>query len=245
MILTIDVGNTKIKSTVFDGNKIIKHLINNKLTNDIIKSLMNLYPIDGVIISDVRKIKIDSVVDFLQSEGIKHYVLDHNAPIPFEIKYNPKTNLGLDRLAAMAGAYSIDATAKNYLIIDIGTCTTIDVISENVFIGGNISLGLQMRIDAMHHFTHALPQVEGVIPNTELGTNTEKAIQNGAYYGLIFEINQYINRYLDTYTPLLCVITGGGSEYKKKDDIPHSDIIFEPYLVDKGLNFIMQRMSKE
>ena len=70
MILTIDVGNTKIKSTVFDGNKIIKHLINNKLTNDIIKSLMNSYPIDGVIISDVRKIKIDSVVDFLQSEGI-------------------------------------------------------------------------------------------------------------------------------------------------------------------------------
>ena len=102
-----------------------------------------------------------------------------------------------------------------------------------------------MRIDAMHHFTHALPQVEGVIPNTELGTNTEKAIQNGAYYGLIFEINQYINRYLDTYTPLLCVITGGGSEYIKKDDIHLSDIIFEPYLVDKGLNFIMQRMSKE
>lgn len=245
MILTIDVGNTNIKLTIFEGTDKKKHLVHNELTCDIIETIISEYNITGVIISDVRRIKIDYITNILKAKSITYYVLDHNAPIPFKINYNPITNLGLDRLASMAGAYTLNTEQNtNYLVIDIGTCTTLDLIVNNTFIGGNISLGLQMRLDAMHHFTHALPQVEGIIPSTELGTNTNDAIQNGAYYGLVFEINQYIKRYSNVYHPLLCIITGGGSKYLQKKDIKCTNIIFEPYLVDRGLNFIMQEWVK-
>lgn len=245
MTLTIDIGNTNVKSTVFDGTKIINHQIYNELSNDIIKQTISSHNIDNAIISDVRHIEKDSIVDLLKANGIPCYILGYDAHLPFKINYNPKTNLGLDRLSSMAGAYSLfEESGTNFLIIDIGTCTTIDLIVDDVFIGGNISLGLQMRLDAMHHFTSSLPQLTNNIPTEELGTNTGSAIQNGAYFGLIYEINQYIERYSRIYQPLLCILTGGGSKCIDTKDIKCNNLIIEPHLVDKGLNYIMQTQSK-
>jgi pantothenate kinase type III len=75
-----------------------------------------------------------------------------------------------------------------------------------------------------------------------LGNTTKTAIWNGAYWGVINEINGYIERYSREYEDLKVVLTGGLFNLDIIDDslllTSNSSLIFEPTLVPKGLNYI-------
>ena len=62
--------------------------------------------------------------------------------IPIKINYNNINDLGKDRLAAIIGAINLYSN-ENILILDIGTCLTIDFINNNEYVGGRISPGLK------------------------------------------------------------------------------------------------------
>ena len=106
--------------------------------------------------------------------------------------YKTPATLGLDRLAAVVGAVNI-YPKKNVLVIDIGTCMTYDYVDKyNNYHGGNISPGIELRLNAMHHFTSALPLVKRKKNKEMLGKSTKEAIQNGAVLGIKFEIERFI-----------------------------------------------------
>jgi pantothenate kinase type III len=98
----------------------------------------------------------------------------------------------------------------------------------------------------MHQLTAALPQLHIVSDKTNatnpLGETTKSAMWNGAYWGVINEINGYIEHYSQKYKNLKTILTGGlfNIEIIDKSNIKASDssLIFEPMLVPKGLNFI-------
>ena len=81
--------------------------------------------------------------------------------IPIKINYNNINNLGKDRLAAIIGAINLYSN-ENILILDIGTCLTIDFINNNEYVGGRISPGLKMRYKALNKFTAKLPLCEKI-----------------------------------------------------------------------------------
>ena len=107
-----------------------------------------------------------------------------------------------------------------------------------------------MRLDAMHHFTAALPQCtldDACEKEMLLGETTKSAIWNGAYWGVMHEINGYINRYSKEYEDLRIVVTGGLftllEEFIDKLSTNNSQLIHEPMLVPIGLNFIANYTS--
>ncbi len=213
MVLTIDIGNTKTKVAVFNGEQLIEHVVFERINKEDINTLLVRFDmIDNSIISSVDVKEEQRVEALLRNLGLKCHLLSYKLPLPFEIDYLTPETLGKDRIAALAGAYAIGGE-DNYLVIDCGTCNTYDLLVDGHFVGGNIAPGIQMRLDAMHHFTAALPQCS--IQNAQftidksLGETTKSAILNGAYWGVINEINGYIERYSRKYENLKVILTGG------------------------------------
>jgi type III pantothenate kinase len=221
--------------------------------------------ITQTIISSVNQSKEQHIAQTINKLGISSHILSHQSPLPFIIDYTTPQTLGKDRIAALAGAYAINGSG-NYLIIDCGTCNTYDLLINNHFIGGNIAPGLQMRLDAMHHFTSALPQCninDKHNTNTPLGKTTKNAIWNGAFWGIIYEIKSYIDLYTKKYSNLNIILTGGlftlveniqpiikyfydNNKNNRINKTKKSNITLfhEPQLVPIGLNFIAKNLSK-
>lgn len=161
-------------------------------------------------------------------------VLDATIPLPVGIDYRTPATLGADRIAAAAGARAI-APGETVLVVDMGTAITYDVVSaDGRFIGGNIAPGIFVRLEALQHFTKALPLVEtdGDIPRW--GYDTETALRSGAVRGVVGEL-QYYRHCLNTDARV--ILTGGSADLI----IPYitSPITVEPNLVLTGLNSIL------
>ena len=253
MVLTIDIGNTKTKIAVFKGKQLVEHAVIEQINKKYISELIDKFGTFEIsIISSVNTDKEQQVANLFAEFKLKHHLLSHKLPLPFKIDYLTPDTLGKDRIAALAGAYAVGGEG-NYLVIDCGTCNTYDLLINGHFVGGNIAPGIQMRLDAMHHFTAALPQcsienAQCIMHNAQLGLTTHSAILNGAYWGVINEINSYIRHYSREYNDLKVVLTGGLFNLQIADYklhiIDNTPILFEPMLVPKGLNYIANNLSK-
>lgn len=207
MLLAIDIGNTSVKYAIFDrkGTLLHRNVIQGDLT--IPKKILKEYSVKSVIYSATGEI---SDVMMAQIKGFEHQVeLDHLIPVPISSEYTTPETLGRDRLAAVCGANWLFPN-QNILIIDAGTCITYEVLTQaGVYLGGNIAPGLQMRLQAMHHFTAKLPIVPLSLPPTFIGNSTETALQNGAVMGSLMEISDFRRRIQRKLGKTKTIITGG------------------------------------
>lgn len=207
LILTIDIGNTRAKYAVFDKDNIVEISVFDPY-NDDLKSLTEKHSeINRCIISSVGG-KIDECVQQLQ--GIEILILTGQTPLPFEIGYEQKNQIGSDRLVAVAAAMA-EKPKENSLIIDIGTCITYDIItSESVHEAGPISPGINLRYKAMNDYTAKLPLCT---PNhNELNIpckSTKECLESGVMMGILYEIEGFITRYRNIYNKLNVFIIGG------------------------------------
>lgn len=120
---------------------------------------------------------------------------------------------------------------------------TLDFLREDgCFLGGNIAPGMSMRLKAMHHYTARLPWVKPNNDNQLLGQSTEKAMQNGAFYGMLFEIEGFIISLRKKYNQIRVILTGGDAHYFA-DSLERSTII-DPFLNLKGLHLISKHYEQ-
>ena len=260
MVLTIDIGNTKTKIAVFRGEQLMEYIVVEQISNNHINELINKFEkIEHSIISSVNADEEQRVANLFDKLGLNCHLLSHKSPLPFEIDYLTPETLGKDRIAALAGAYAVNGEG-NYLVIDCGTCNTYDLLIDGHFVGGNIAPGIQMRLDAMHHFTAALPQcsIQNAKPTTlnlgekftidkSLGETTKTAMLNGAYWGVLHEIKGYIERYSQEFESLKVILTGGLFNLQivniSQLSTLNSQLFVEPMLVPKGLNYIANSLE--
>jgi len=231
MYLTIDRGNSRTKVGIFNEERNLIHsgILSNDAVNDL-RDLVVKYDVEHMIISTTGKIDWD--VKDLRLKG-KVIELSHETRLPIEIIYSTPTTLGRDRIAAACGAQALYPN-QNCLIVDAGTCITLDLLlKKGVYLGGNISPGIHMRLIAMHDQTERLPLVEPGFPELAFGDSTLHALQNGACLGAIMEIEGTLNRAKEAYGAVSVVITGGDSALLAKE--LETPIFVEPELVIHGL----------
>ena len=160
---------------------------------------------------------------------------DKNVRYPIKIKYNIN-DLGKDRLAAIIGAINL-YTNKNILILDIGTCLTIDLVNNNKHSGGRISPGLDMRYKALNKFTAKLPLCEKSSKNLKYGNSTISSIQSGVQNGMIDEIDTLITEFKQENKNNIVIATGGDCFFFEKE--LKNSIFADQFLVLRGLNEIL------
>lgn len=239
MYLTIDLGNTRQKAAVYTPEGKLAHLIDEKqLTQDCLKNLMQTFHIEAAIVSSVADTKFSNRLSDWLHQQTKVVEFTHQTKLPIRIAYETPDTLGLDRLAAAVAAHCKYPDA-NVLIIQAGTCLVTDfVTSDGVYLGGSISPGLQMRFDALQHFTKRLPSVKIESITEFVGSSTEKSILSGVMFGITDEINGTIERYQQRFGDIKVILTGGN-----KNDLEFSikNAIFAAnYLVLEGLYNILR-----
>jgi type III pantothenate kinase len=250
MYLVIDIGNSAIKAAVFEEENIIAGRVWQEHSAGVPQELLHSHPgIRNAIISSSGRQDPD-LANQLESLDIRVLILDEHTPLPITNRYRSNKTLGRDRIAAAVGGNS-RFRGKDLLVIDAGTAITIDFVSSgNEYLGGNISPGLSMRFHALHSFTENLPLVETAEqdpvdipdlresgPGTLLGDDTYSAILNGVVNGIVFEIDEYINRQKSRYPDLETILTGGDAVFFDKK--LKNSIFVDLELVLRGLHRIL------
>lgn len=251
MKLLIDIGNTSSKLAVTDGDRFVHTERLAEPWPDALHRLHTAYNIERIAVSCVGRAggALRHALDATPAAFAPHVWLDYATPCAIS---GVPQGYGADRLAADIGAYT---GQHALLVIDAGTCITYDLIVDGRLAGGVISPGVQLRLNAMHDYTAALPLVradfraaaaeagnEGFDAPAEedspasacplLATNTHGCMLSAALHGARFEAEGYIRALLATY-PHLCVVTTGGTPLHISQDLPH---VYDPLLVLRGLN---------
>lgn len=235
--LTLDIGNTNVKTVVWDGEKALERLITRNPDYEAIASLIKKHDIKKGAVSSVRKDVAEVMAQLEQILPGGFTELSAENCGEFERLTDYRLPIGSDRIAAYYGGETLlPRTAK--LIVDCGTAMTIDAVSaDGRHIGGDISLGLRGRLDALAGKTALLPKVETDGDDLEpFGQNTESAIRNGAVYGMAGEILFAAERAKRLIGNVKVLMTGGDAEILipllRKEGL---DVVFEPELVSIGL----------
>lgn len=235
--LTIDQGNSSAKVALFDGETLISARRYETLSPADIEAIVATYSVRNAIYSSVR------FGDMALQESVKRVaskvvILDHNTPMPMVIDYATPSTLGHDRIAAAVGA-TYEACGENCMIIDAGTAVTLDTVTASRhFRGGNISPGLRMRFEALHHFTSRLPMVSTDGDTPMIGYDTTTAIRSGVLLGLAGEINYYIGRLSELFDGNMKVIITGG-DCNELSGYIKTPLTIDENLLMKGLNRIL------
>ena len=235
--LTVDVGNSGTKAACFDGEEIMLPIARFASGDwKAIGEMATNLRVTHIIYSTVANVPPRAWIDKRKKAGQQVYTIDRDRPMPFATDYRTPETLGQDRIAALAGTLGKLTGAR--LIVDAGSCITVDIMDGNDrHLGGNITPGVRMRLRAMHEFTARLPMVTLDRPIDLLGRTTDQALLHGGILGAVYEIEGLFNRLASSHRDLQLVVTGG--------DAPLLSSYFSmevhsyPNLVLRGLNQIL------
>ncbi len=238
MNLLIDIGNSLTKLALAEGRKIFPmQILHDPAFSDFDHILSQIDQPGSCILSGSGEI-FPGLHGMLTSRFSRVIQLTHHTPVPVKLQYETKESLGMDRLAAAVGAYTL-YPGQNCLVIDTGTAITIDLVTKDgIFMGGNISPGIRLRFLSLHEHTAKLPLLEPEGDFELLGSSTEKAIRSGILNGVKYELRGYIEELQNNYSPLRVILTGGDATLLSKYLQP--DIIVDLNLIFAGLNRILE-----
>ncbi|MCJ8210736.1 type III pantothenate kinase [Mucilaginibacter sp. RS28] len=240
--LVVDIGNSQAKLAIFQHREILWTAHLPEPDPAVLSDVLSRYQPESAIISTVKK-------DHTWHEQLSAYlpvqVFNYRMAANIKNHYRTPETLGLDRLAAVVGAYA-EYPEQASLVIDAGTCITYDFVdNQGNYNGGSISPGLQMRFRAMHEFTAALPLVstDSEKISTAWGDDTPSAMQSGVQNGLKYEVTGFVESYREQHPELNVILTGGDAIFLDtvlKNSIFAPYIKIDPYLVLRGLNAVIQ-----
>ena len=253
MILTLDIGNTNIKTALFDGMEMRQYW---RISTNRARSsdeygiiLMGLLSHEGISASAVDGIIISSVVpqiNFTIEHMCRNYFghepmkIEPGVKTGINIKYENPREVGSDRIANAVAAYEL--YGGPCITIDFGTATTFGAISERgEFLGGAICPGLKRAAEALTERAAKLPRFELAKPETVIGRNTITNMQSGIVYGYIGQVNYLVERMKrELGAPNAKVIATGGLAVLVAEESNAIDVM-DGLLTLKGLCLIYEK----
>ena len=211
MLLTVDVGNTTIQCGLFEGEKLalqFRRSTNPKLSSDelglFFRDVLALNNFDYKAVERIACCSVVPAINHSLSNCFRKYFFKEALFIQagiktgLKIKYANPREIGADRIAGAIGAVHAAASsggAKNLIVVDMGTATTVDVITKNnEYLGGAILPGAAMSVHALSEGTAQLPSVEVVQPKNVCGSSTIEAIQSGVFYGQAGAVRELVSK---------------------------------------------------
>lgn len=252
MLLTIDVGNTNMVFGVFENDKLVGTFrlttTENRTSDEIGLILCQYFHSIHINLSFIEDVIIASVVPQLMYAitnamvkyiGKRPIVVDQDV-FP-RVMYEGDERLGADRSVCCEAALA--KYKAPIIVLDLGTATTIDAISETGwYMGGCIFAGLQTSTEALYSKTAKLPRIELIKPTTVLGQNTVEQIQAGSVIGYIGSVELLLR---ETKREMGCadaikVVATGGLAKLIANHTDMIDIVDNQLLLD-GLKILYQK----
>lgn len=254
LLLVIDIGNTQVVVGIFDQSKLVAQwriMSAIERTEDetwlLLRSLcedqkINCDQITGVAISSVKP---DVTPSFQQMAtkylNINPVVVTANLNLGIKIMYDNPASVGADRICNAIAGFS--RYGGPLIVLDFGTATTFDVVSETGdYLGGIIAPGIQMTANMLHRMTALLPRVELKFPEKIIATSTETSIQAGLMYGTVEMVDGLIQRIKSNFAREVQTIATGGLAQTIVPQLKSVQQV-EPMLTLEGLRIIYERVG--
>lgn len=257
MLLCADIGNSHTTLGVLDDGEVVDHWRVATLEtrtadewNVLIRGLVNQSPrsdlamIGGIAVCstvpsvlhewrEMLAVHFAAVASVVVEPGVRTGV-----PVLMD---NPR-EVGADRVVnALAAATLYDGPA---VVVDFGTATTFDVVSpKGEYIGGAISPGIDISLEALGRRGAQLRKVELLRPRSVIAKNTVEAVQSGMVFGFASQVDGIVARIiaeLGVDPGSVHVIATGGLAPVVVDECT-SITDHQPWLTLRGLELVFAR----
>lgn len=258
VIITVDVGNTNI--VIGCADPVTKKIaFEERIYTDrhksatefaiAIKQVLELYGVDakslegGILSSSVPPVTEQVVRGLDQFLGKKIIEVGPGIKTGVDIKLDDPSQLGPDLLvAAVAG---ISQYGAPLVLIDMGTATTISVISKDKrFMGGMIIPGLEVALAGLARRAAHLPEVAIKRPSRLIAGNTVGAMQSGSIYGQAACIDGMLERIWEELGYKTAAVATGGFASEVIPCCKH-EIKIDDQLLIKGLTILYDKNTKK
>ena len=253
MIFTMDVGNTNIKTALFEGREMRNYWrisTNTSYTSDeyglilegpFARAGLSLDAVEGIVMSSVVP-----TINFTLEHMCKNYfgkmpmTVAPGIKTGINLRYENPRELGSDRIANAVAAQA--EYGGPCIFIDFGTATTFGAIDHlGAFAGGCICPGLKLTSEALVSGTAKLPRFELVKPDHVISRTTVTNLQAGVIYGYIGQVNYLVQRFRkELGAPDALVVATGGMARLVADEVGTIDKL-DGILTLKGLRLIYER----
>ena len=254
MLLAVDVGNSVTSVGLFDENKHLCFLArldtdSRKTADQICIDLMNVFTLYHYEYADVTGAILCSVVpplNFMMEKALTRLlgkppmVVGPGVKTGLNIRMAVQTQVGADIVADAVSA--LEKFKPPILTIDMGTATTIGVISENrVYEGGLLLPGVDVSLEALTRRAAQLPAISLQHPKTLIGKTTVDCMCSGIVYGTAGMLDGIIDRIRGEFPDreVSMVATGGSAAVIVK--YCRNPIVYDKYLLMNGLWTIYQK----
>jgi len=256
MLLVMDVGNTNTVLGLFRGEELIHDWRIRTEVNATVDEFgvlfRNLFISCELKTKDVTDIAISSVVPPIINtlEGFCHkyfnitpLIVGPGIRTGMPIFYDNPKEVGADRIVNAVAAYETYKQAT--IVVDFGTATTFDYISERgEYLGGVISPGIMISCEALFQKASKLPRVEIFArPRSILAKNTIASMNAGIVYGYAGLVEGIVARIKAEAKIDLKVVATGGLATLIASECPAIDEV-DDYLTLRGLKIIFDRNRK-
>ncbi len=251
VILTADIGNTNVTLGIFEDGRLkaVTRLETEpfKKPDEYGGDLLRILGERGIPCENVEAFVMASVVPEVSRSlgagasrvlGLVPFLVDKDIRTGITIKTDSPEQVGADRLVNAAAAFRF--YGGPCLVIDFGTATTYDVVTEDgEFLGGIIAPGVKICAEALWRRTASLPKIEISRPDRIMGTNTVSSMQSGVFYGYLGEV-EFLVRGLRAELGLdfTTIATGGLSNLFR--DCTRVIDLFDEHLTLSGLYYLYQ-----
>lgn len=255
MLFAIDVGNTNTALGVYRGGALLadwRIRTDHLRTDDEYGVLFReLFTYAGLQTKDVRGIAISNVVPQAMYSiveacrkffDLEPYVVDPEIETSIEIHYEPRSDVGADRIVNALAAYALYGGPA--IIVDFGTATTFDAISSTgEYLGGAIAPGIGISMEALFRAAARLPRVELCRPPSAVGTTTETSMQAGMLFGFAGQVDEIVSRFkLELGQEAKVIATGGLAEMIASES--RTIEMINPLLTLEGLRLLWERNQR-
>ncbi len=256
MLLVMDMGNTCITLGVYDDEKLT---VTARLSTDRGRTedqyaveLHNILALHGLDYVSFRGAIIGSVVPSLNfalsravelAIGVKPLVVGSGIKTGLNIKIDDPAQTGADLVCG--GVAALAKYPMPCLIFDLGTATTISILDEGgAFVGGTITAGIGISLDALAGRTAQLPHVSLKNPGKVVGKNTVDCMKSGLIYGTASMMDGMADRIEEELGMSATLVATGGRAgevipYCKRKFLLDSDLLLD------GLRIIYQKNQKK
>ena len=255
MILAVDIGNSNIVIGGIEGMDI---LFEARLRTDTtktsdeycidLKMILEVYnvtasAVEGAIISSVVPQVLNSMKTAVKKlTGHTALVVGPGLKTGLNIKIENPAQTGADLVVGSVAA--LREHKAPLIVIDMGTATTMIVLDETgALIGGSISPGVKISMDALTGRTALLPGLQLDQPKKAIGRNTIDCMRSGIMLGSACMLDGMVERMEEELgAKTTVVVTGGIARFVTP--MCRTPMIYDKDLLLKGLAILYRENTK-
>jgi len=255
MLLAVDVGNTETVLGVFSDRDLTRQWRISTVADRTADELALMFGgllehqdlsfdrnVTAVVIASVVPTATQALREMVRRYfGFRPLVVEPGVKTGIPVLTDNPKEVGADRVLNAVAA--IDLHGSPAVVVDFGTATTFDAVSEKgEYVGGVIAPGVQISAAALYEHTARLPRVELVAPSSVIGKNTVESVQSGIMYGYASMVDGVVERMAKELGKPTVIATGGLAlvMIEECSSVDHH----EPWLTLQGLRIVFERNTE-